>query len=99
ALRPDRALRQPRLREAATLLENRKFGLAAKLLREFLESNPRDAAALHLMAETAAHHGRNAEAEALLARSVALAPDLPGARFAYANALCLANKPEAALVQ
>jgi len=51
------------------------------------------------MAEAASHHGRHENAETLLAQCLELAPDLAAARFSYANALLLQNKPEAALAE
>jgi tetratricopeptide (TPR) repeat protein len=97
SLRPRQPLRHPRLREAAALLDDNRSGPAAKLLREFLKGHPRDATALHLLAETAIRQGRSEEAEALLAQCLELSPDSLAARFSYANTLLQLRKPEAAL--
>lgn len=99
ALQPGQSLRHPRLREAAALLDGSRVGLAAKMLREFLRDHPRDAGALHLLAEAATRQGRNENAEILLAQCVELAPDFTAGRFSYANALLQVNRPEAALAQ
>lgn len=92
-------LHHPRLRDAAALLDSGRFGPAAKTLQEFLKTRPRDASALHILAEIALRQGRIQDAEALSAQSVALAPELAAARFGYANALLLAGKPAAALIE
>lgn len=97
SLRPRQPLRHPRLREAAALLDDNRSGPAAKLLREFLNGHPRDATALHLLAETAMRQGRSEEAEAVLAQCLDLSPDSLAARFSYANTLLQLRKPEAAL--
>ena len=97
ALRADRALSHPRLREAAAHLQANRPGAAAALLQQHLKAQPRDARALHLLAESAARSGQLAQAEAMLAQCVALAPQSEAARFAYANILIRVAKPEAAL--
>jgi tetratricopeptide (TPR) repeat protein len=99
ALRPDRSRLEPRLREAAALLDANRVDVAAKLLREFVARHPQDVSALYLAAETAIRQGRNTDTETLLARCVELAPDFAAARFRHANALLQANKPEAALAE
>jgi tetratricopeptide (TPR) repeat protein len=99
ALRPGRSLHHPRLREAATFFEAKRFRLATKSLREFLKAHPRDASALLLMAEIAAGQRRNADAETLLSQCLELAPDFTAARYSYANALLRAGKPEEALIE
>ena len=99
ALRPNRSLRHPRLREAAAFLEGNRLDLATKLLQEFLKDHLRDASALRLAGEVAMRQGRNKDAERLLGRCVELAPDFAAARFSYANALLQVNKPEAALAE
>ncbi len=99
ALRPERSLRNPRLREAAAALGENRPDVAERLLSKFLESHPRDVNALHLMAEAATREGRNEAAAALLAQSVALAPDFASARYNYANVLFNLNRPEAAMAE
>jgi tetratricopeptide (TPR) repeat protein len=96
ALRPGQSSGHPQLREASAFLETGRVGLAAKSLREFLKDHPRDVNALLLMAETAARHGRNEEAEALLAQCLELAPGSVAARYSYASILLQTNKPQAA---
>ena len=96
ALTPERSLGQPRLREAATLVERGQFGPAATILQEFLKAHPEDTSALYLAAEVAARQGRYAEAEPVLARCVELAPEFNAARFHYANAMLETGKPDGA---
>jgi tetratricopeptide (TPR) repeat protein len=97
ALRPDRSLRHPRLREAAAALGDDRLDLAEPLLTEFLASHPYDASALNLMAEAATRRGRIEDAAVLLAKSVALAPDFASARYNYAVVLFQLNKAAAAM--
>ena len=92
ALRPDKSLRDPQLREAATLLGEGQLDIAEALLHGFIKKNPRDADGLHLMAEAARRQDRQEDAEAYLARAVALAPDLQSVRFNYADPLLQLNK-------
>jgi tetratricopeptide (TPR) repeat protein len=99
ALRSERPPRNPRLREAESALRENRLGEAHEMLSRFLEKHPNDAIALHLMADAALRLGRKEQAEALLAQSVALAPEFTAARYSYANALALLNKPESALEQ
>jgi tetratricopeptide (TPR) repeat protein len=96
-LRFDPLLRHPNLHEAVALLNANRLGPASTLLRDFLKAHPHDVSALHLMAKTVARQGRNADAEALLAQCVELAPDQASPRFSYVNVLLQANKPETAL--
>jgi tetratricopeptide (TPR) repeat protein len=94
-LRPEP--REPRLREAARLLEGLSFLPATRLLQEFLKANPNDTRALHLMAEANARQGRHTDAERLLQRALELDPDFAAARLSYAHALLETGKPEASL--
>lgn len=94
-LRPEP--REPRLREAARLLQHESFVPAARLLQEFLKANSLDTRALHLMAEANSRQGRHADAERLLRRALDLDPSFAAARLSYAHTLLETGKPEAAL--
>ncbi|HEY1637307.1 MAG TPA: sulfotransferase [Rhizomicrobium sp.] len=94
-LRPEP--REPRLREAARLLEGQNFLPAMRLLQEFLKASPNDTRALHLMAEANSRQGRHTDAERLLRRVLELNPDFAAARLSYAHALLETGKPEASL--
>jgi tetratricopeptide (TPR) repeat protein len=99
ALRPDHALQHARLREGAGLLAAGRPKLAAKILREYLNDRPNDAAALRLLAETLLRQGHVAEAESQLERCVALAPEFLSSRYCYADTLLKAHKREAAMAE
>ncbi|HEY5047843.1 MAG TPA: sulfotransferase [Rhizomicrobium sp.] len=99
ALRPDRSRWHRGLGEVAALLEKKQTGAATKLLQEFLQHHPRDANALHLMADIAVQQGRLENAVLLLARCVELTPDSIAARYSFANALVQTHRPGAALLQ
>ena len=66
-------------------------------LRARLRQNPTDAAALRLLGEAALAQGRHGDAEKLLARGLALAPDYTPMRHLYAVALFRQNKEAEAL--
>ncbi len=74
------------LAAAAALCEN-NLPVAERLLRAHLKRNPTDIAALRMLAEAGTRLGRNRDAEALLARCLALAPGFAGARHNYAIVL------------
>ncbi|HEY3950888.1 tetratricopeptide repeat-containing sulfotransferase family protein [Phenylobacterium sp.] len=77
----------PELAAAAQALVEGRLAEAHGLARAALERRPDDPAALRLFAEVAARAGRDNDAEALLARALAIAPGFTAARFAYALAL------------
>lgn len=99
ALRTERQSRNPRLREAEMALRQNRLADARDALSLFLEKQPDDIHALHLLGEAALQSGRKEEAEALLAKCVALAPDFAAARYGYATALVQLNRLEAAAEQ
>jgi len=99
ALRADTRPRNPRLREAEKALGENRLMDARESLSRFLETHPDDGIALNLMAVTALRLGRKEEAEALLARCVAVTPDFTATRYEYANLLFQLNKTDAALTQ
>jgi tetratricopeptide (TPR) repeat protein len=99
ALRSARPLRHAKLKEAAELLRQRQNQAAETLLANYLDKNPNDPGALHLMAQAAYAAGGKAKAEDIFARCVGLAPDFIAARYEYANTLFQLNKPLQALEQ
>jgi predicted Zn-dependent protease len=80
-------VRDPRLKPAAEALFAGRLAEAEQSLRRSLTAHPDDPPALQMLADILARGARYADAEALLARCVRLAPGLDGARFAYADAL------------
>jgi cytochrome c-type biogenesis protein CcmH/NrfG len=89
-------------REAAVRqLRERLAGMpgagADEFLRARLRQNPEDASALRLLGEAALAQTRNADAEKLLARGLALAPDDTALRHLYAVALFRQGKEALAL--
>ncbi len=77
----------PELAQAADALIAERVDLAEPVLRRVLTARPTDPLALWILAETVSRTGRNAEAEALLARALELAPDFTPARLAHALVL------------
>jgi tetratricopeptide (TPR) repeat protein len=92
-----RPLRNPKLRAARDACDANRIDVAERMLREFLNSHPRDPDALYLLAQCALRRELKSDAESLLAQSLACAPDFDAARFSYANTLHQLNKPVAAL--
>jgi tetratricopeptide (TPR) repeat protein len=93
------AVHDPRLKPAADALFEGRLTDAEARLRAHLRTTPRDAGALHLLAQARARRERHAEAEALLARALEIDPSFDGARFAYARALFQQQKAAEALAQ
>lgn len=91
--------RDPVLVEAASALADNRLGEAEGLLRERLKADPGDVAAIRMLAETGARLGRYADAESLLTRCVALAPNFAAARHNLATMLYRQNKNAEALAQ
>jgi len=98
-LRAARPLRNPKLREAAEWLRQKMPEAAERLLSNYLEKNPDDPGALHLMAQTAYAQGQKEKAEALFVRCLEFAPDFAAARYEYANTLFQLNRPSLALAE
>jgi tetratricopeptide (TPR) repeat protein len=99
ALRAERPLRNPKLREAAELLRQKQPEISERLLSTYLEKHPKDPSALHLMAQTAFSLGQKEKAEMLLTRCLDIAPDFFAARYEYAYTVSQLNKPALALAQ
>ncbi len=99
AVRFDRSLNHPQLRQAAAFLRGDDPELAEEVLQKYLRKQGRTAQALHLLAETKVHLRRIDLAEEFIEESLANAPDFAAARFSYANILFRLNKTEASLEQ
>jgi tetratricopeptide (TPR) repeat protein len=89
--------KDPRLLKAAAALCDNKIPEAEHLLRTHLKKFPTDVAALRMLAEVAARLQRFADAEALLARCLELAPSFTAARHHHAIMLHRQSKSAAAL--
>ncbi|MEO7379512.1 MAG: tetratricopeptide repeat protein, partial [Sphingomicrobium sp.] len=81
------AQRDPQLVEAALAMQQDRLDVAEQRLRERLRERPTDIAAIRMMGELAARLGRYPDAEKLLARALALAPDFHAARANYVTVL------------
>ena len=93
------SVRRPEFAEAATALAEGRFVDAETQLRAHLTRAPTDAMGLYLLAEVGIRVDRLQQAESLLGRSVALAPDLEAARATYATLLLRLEKGAMALAQ
>jgi tetratricopeptide (TPR) repeat protein len=93
------SLRDPELIAAADALCDGEPAAAHRLLSAYLARRPDDPDALRLFADLAARTGRHFDAERLLARCLAQAPSLAGARCAYAIALHQQGKTLETLAQ
>jgi tetratricopeptide (TPR) repeat protein len=91
--------KEPMLIEAAVALGDNKLGVAERLLRDYLKVRSSDIAAMRMLAEVGTRLGRYGDVEALLVRTLELAPDFTPARYNYAMVLHRQNKYEAALEQ
>jgi tetratricopeptide (TPR) repeat protein len=98
-LSAQRRIRNARLRQIASRLQNNHIELVQRQLTEHLASCPDDADAISLKAQAAVRLGRHSEAASLLARCLELAPDFAAARFSYAKLLFRLNRFGAALSQ
>ena len=86
------------IRTADALLAN-DLGLAERLCRAFLKREPRNVAAIRLLAEVGVRLGRFDEAEDLLAYCLELAPDFHLARHSFANLLFRQLRYREALIE
>lgn len=91
------SVNDPRLIEAASALVDNRLAVAETLLREFLTLNPTDVTAMRMLAEVGVRVGQLADAEALLARTLELAPSFDAARHLYAIVLHREQKSADAL--
>ena len=99
ALGKKRPLRSPRLRRIVAEMRDGNVGGAGKALLEYLAQNPRDAAALFLMARALYRQDRREEALEHLQTCLAIAPDFTAARSEYAKQLAEMNRYAAALAE
>src|SRR4051812_4336359 len=97
--RAEESLADPRLREAATLMETGQLRKAEAVLQEFVRAHPRDLSALRLLAEIATRQSRFQQAEEAFAKCVELAPTNSDFRYSYVNVLLEGNKHKAALAE
>jgi predicted Zn-dependent protease len=93
------SVRDPALMEAADALFDGRIAEAERLLRARLAAFPRDAAAMHMLAEAATRLGRDRDAEILLVGCLDLDPGFDGARFDFANVLFRRQKGGEAIAQ
>ena len=91
------SVHDPALLEAAAALCDSDLPRAERLLRSHLLAQPTDVAALRMLAEAGIRLGRYADAEALLARCLELAPSFSPARHNYAVALFRQSKAAEAI--
>jgi tetratricopeptide (TPR) repeat protein len=91
------AVHDPRLKEAAAALMRNDLPAADRRLRVHLDAYPTDVAALRMLAEVAGRLRKYDEAQELLERCLALAPNFDAARQNYAGVLNRQAKPSAAL--
>jgi len=89
----------PELTRAADALVAGRPAEADAVLRAVVARRPADPLALWMLGDVASRAGRNAEAEALLARCLELAPDFTSARYAYAMVLNWLERIEDSLAQ
>ena len=93
------ATKDPALLEAASALCDNKLAPAERTLKDYLKVHPTSIAAIRMLAEVAARLGRYVDAETLLARCLALAPNFTVARHNYALVLHRQNKSPEAIAQ
>lgn len=89
----------PRLMAAAAAMCENAIPIAERALKDYLQENPTDVAAIRMLAEVAARLGRDQEAELLLERCLELAPGFHFARQNYAHILNRNNRTELMLQQ
>jgi tetratricopeptide (TPR) repeat protein len=89
----------PELARAADAMIAGRFAEAHATLRDAVARRPNDVHGLWMLGDLCARAGRNAEAEDLLARCLALAPGFTSARYAYAMVLNWRNKVEETLAE
>lgn len=82
----------PRLLAAAAAMSENDIPVAERALKDYLQENPTDVAAIRMLAEVAARLGRDIDAEHLLIRCLELAPSFNFARQNYAYVLSRNNR-------
>jgi tetratricopeptide (TPR) repeat protein len=91
------SVHDPALLEAASALCDNDLPAAERLLRAHLRRHPTDVAALRMLAEAGIRLGRYADAEAMLAHCLELAPSFTPARHNTTIVLFRQNRPAEAL--
>ena len=89
--------RDPRLLDADSALRENRIKEAEALLRQHLQEDPTDVAAMRMLAEVALRVGQKVDAGNLLARCLELAPNYTAARYNYATVLREQMRPADAL--
>ncbi|MGN6818656.1 MAG: tetratricopeptide repeat-containing sulfotransferase family protein [Sphingomonas sp.] len=89
----------PRLIQAAMALNDNALHVAEPLLKQHLNEDPFDVAAMRMLAELAGRIGRYRDSEALLRRAVDLSPGFTAARANLALVLYRLNRPAEAIEQ
>ena len=89
----------PRLIEAALALNDNALHVAEPLLKQHLQEDPFDVAAIRMLAELAGRIGRYKDAEDLLRRAVELSPAFTAARANLALVLYRLNRPAEAIAR
>ncbi len=82
----------PRLLAAAAAMCENDIPTAERALKDYLQENPTDVAAIRMLAEVAARVGRDQDAEILLERCLELSPGFHFARQNYAYILNRNNR-------
>lgn len=88
-----------RLVEAALALNDNALHVAEPLLKQHLQDDPFDVAAIRMLAELAGRIGRYKDAESLLRRAIELSPAFTAARANLALVLYRLNRPAEAIEQ
>ena len=87
----------PRLVEAALALNANALHVAEPLLKQHLNEDPFDVAAIRMLAELAGRIGRYKDSESLLRRAIELSPAFTAARANLALVLYRLNRPVEAI--
>jgi tetratricopeptide (TPR) repeat protein len=82
----------PRLLAAAAAMSENDIPVAERALKDYLQENPTDVAAIRMLAEVAARLGRDQDAELLLERCLELSPGFNFARQNYSYILNRNNR-------
>jgi tetratricopeptide (TPR) repeat protein len=90
-------LHDPALREAARLLAENDPAGAERIVRQALQKNPRDVAALRILAQIGERLERFEDSEKLLIRALKIAPHFAAAGFDLANIFYRQNKFQEAI--
>lgn len=95
----DTSPNNPRLMQAALALRENRLDEAEVSLKDWLDTEPSDVAAIRMLAEVEARLGQFDVSAALLERCLALSPSFHEARHAYAQVLQRQERPLDALAE